>query len=133
MGDDFRLFKGYPLIFRAAGNLQHYPHSPIASYGIECGQGWHPIIEDLASWLEGEATAIKAAGKVPPVIVQVKEKFGTLTIHVHGFPTNRFLSELRPRLDAASESSQTVCELCGAPDSLRKDGYMRTRCDKCDS
>lgn len=133
MGDDFRLIKSYPLIFRAAGNLQHYPHSPIANYGIECGQGWYPIIEDMASWLEGEAATLKSAGKTPPVIVQVKEKFGTLTIHVNGFPTDRFLSELRPRLDAASERSKTVCELCGAPGSLRKDGHMRTRCDKCDS
>lgn len=133
MGDDFHLFKSYPLIFRAAGNLHHYQHSPITHWGIECGEGWYPIIEDLAAWLEGEASALKAAGKLPPVIVQVKEKFGTLTIHVNGFPTNRFLSELRPRLDAASERSKTVCELYGAPGSLRKDGHMRTRCDKCNS
>lgn len=133
MGSDSRLFKSYPLIFRAAGNLHHYQHSPIAHRGIECGEGWYPIIEDMAAWLEGEASALKAAGKRPPVIVQVKEKFGTLTVHVGGFPVKRYFSELRPRLDAAIERSKTVCEICGASGTFREDGWARTRCDKCEA
>lgn len=127
------LIDKYPLIFRAAGNPRRYPHTPIAHRGIECGQGWYPIIEDLAVWLEGEASALKAAGKRLPVISQVKEKLGTLTVHVNGFPVKRFFAELFPRLQAASTRSATVCELCGAPGTFYKDGYMRTRCDQCEA
>lgn len=125
----------YPLIFRAAANPRRYSHTPIAHRGLECGQGWYPIIEDLAVWLEEEASALKAAGKrLPvPVITQVKEKLGTLTVHVSGFPPKRFFAELLPRLNTASGRSKTVCEICGAAGTSHEDGYMRTRCDKCEA
>lgn len=83
--DQSILIKKYPLIFRAVISPRRHKHLPIAHWGIECGQGWYPIIEDLAAWLENEALTLKAAGKRPPIIVQIKEKFGVLTIYVRGF------------------------------------------------
>jgi hypothetical protein len=131
--DESTLFNKYPLIFRAAISPRRYPSLPIAHWGIECGQGWYPIIEDLAAWLENEALALKARKKRPPVMSQVKEKFGVITIYINGFPSMRFFEELYPRLEAAYAKSKTVCEICGEPGTFRGDGWMRMRCDKCEA
>jgi len=128
---EYLLFGSYPIVFRAAGKLGRYP-LPISRRGIECGLGWFPIVEDLAAWLENEARMIKAAGKQVPLISQVKEKMGTLTIYVRSFPKARFFSDLHPRLIAASDRSEVVCEICGAPGTFYQSGYWRVRCDKCE-
>ena len=127
------LINKFPLIFRAAIHPRRYQSLSIAHWGIECGKGWNPIIEDLAIWLENEALSLKAAGKRPPVISQVKEKFGTLTIHVREFPPKRFFVELYPRLNEAYAKSKTVCEICGEPGAFHEDGWLRIRCGKCEA
>jgi len=120
----------YPLIYRAFYRNRRYPREPIAYWGIECGTGWLSIIDEFSEWLEHEARKLKASGKRMPLIVQVKAKFGTLRIYVRYFPRAKFFEELQPRISAAEQQSETVCEVCGHPGTLRRGGYMQTLCDE---
>lgn len=120
----------YPLIYRAFYRCRRYPRHPIAYWGIECGDGWFAIIDELSAWLENEAQALKAAGKRMPIVVQVKGKFGTLCFYLRNFPRNRFFDDLNPKLEAAAMKSATVCEVCGQPGTLRRLRYLQTLCDE---
>ena len=51
------------------------------SWGCECGPGWEPIIRRACEKL--------AVLKPPPVLDQVKEKYGGLQIYFHGGPWGR--------------------------------------------
>ena len=129
------------------------------SWGFECGDGWYGLIVslcDLISWpyqqsrrdyedlhaalgsaqyeggpivterrVERSRRLMLAAEAALPRVTQVKEKFGTLRVH---------LGSDDPRIHALVEFAEyhsgRVCEQCGAPGSLRTDGWMRTLCDK---
>src|SRR3546814_78715 len=47
------LLRRYPLFFRAAYFPGTHP-SNLGLWGIECGPGWHPLIEQAASIIEAD-------------------------------------------------------------------------------
>ena len=58
---------------------------------------------------------------------QVKEKYGTLRFYM-----TTSSDEMEKLIDVAEKLSETTCELCGMPGSLRDDcGWYKTRCDSC--
>lgn len=119
----------YPLIFRAYRNKRAGPRAPIAYWGCECGPGWAAIVEELCSWLEPEAAQLKAAGKRVPVIMQVKEKMGTLRCHVAQVP-KALAPEFEARREHAERRSAITCEVCGQPGVLLADSSgCRTLCE----
>jgi hypothetical protein len=73
---------------------------------------------------ELEALVIKERENLP-VIVQVKEKFGTLRFYCDGV--------VNPEIDAyiqfAESMSRKMCEVCGNPGSIRTGGWLKTLCD----
>lgn len=52
----------------------------VMSLGIECGDGWISILEDLFARINDE---LKKANLTEFKVVQVKEKFGDLVVYVH--------------------------------------------------
>lgn len=85
-------------------------------WGLQCGAGWARLYEPLLQRIITEGGEIR----------QVKEKYGRLVIHASGISP-----ELHAALDAATEESMRVCEECGAPGRLRREGgWLKTRCDR---
>jgi hypothetical protein len=83
----------------------------------------------LASVGRGWADLVRRAFEALPegqMIVQVKEKFGSLRIYFE--PNQTAYQEL---LDELAATSLTTCEVCGGSGRLRKDRYwQRTLCDE---
>lgn len=124
------LLAKYPLIYRAFKRVGRYQQHPFAYRGFECGDGWHVPIAELSEWLENEARLLKTAGRRMPLVVQVKEKFGGLGFYVQHFPRNRYFCDLLPRIALAETKSKSICEVCGHPGLLRREGYYKTLCEQ---
>lgn len=63
---------------------------------------------------------------IPQVIAeQVKTKFGGLCFYYSGGDEH-----IRTLVNAAEELSATTCEKCGAPGTIRSNGWISTLCDK---
>lgn len=87
------------------------------------GPGWVPILNELHAQLV----------ELDPnyVLVQVKEKFGTLRVYTEVDPVVR--DPARELVAAAEAQSGTICEDCGDPAELRKDRrWVLTLCEVCD-
>lgn len=119
----------YPTIFRAYKRPGRYPRASFARWGFECGAGWAAIVDEFASWLELEALRMKSLGKRCPLVVQVKEKLGTLCFYVTHIPSE-IADEFANRYVQAERKSSHTCEQCGKPGKLRRNGWLRTLCDK---
>lgn len=112
------------------------------AFGLEVGDGWYQLIEDMC----GEIAAVYEAegAAVDLVVDQVKEKYGTLRFYYHhkgpriaGHASDcpPGPSELQQKVerivDGYEEKSACICEDCGKPGSLRTDlDWMLTLCDE---
>lgn len=82
---------------------------------VECGKGWASLYKPLIERCRAERVQI----------AQIKEKFGGLRFYVY-----QGSDALHDVIRLAEEKSFTICEVCGTPGVLRKDGgCLRTRCD----
>jgi ribosomal protein S27AE len=90
---------------------------------FECDDGWYRIIDELSQKLEAESRGS------PLVVVEVREKLGSLRLRLRGEITTAVDSWLAE----AAQLSQRTCERCGQPATLRKheDGRVRTLCPAC--
>lgn len=83
----------------------------------------------LVSVGEGWADLVRRAFEALPeghMILQVKEKFGSLRIYFE--PNERAYEDL---IDQLAAESLAICEVCGGPGRHRTDRYwQRTLCDK---
>ena len=91
-------------------------------HGIECGDGWLTLIDCLL------ATAQIRTGSDgnPPVVLQIKQKFGELRVYWReSNETVCGMTWLAARL------SQHICEVCGQPGALLAEWprSVRTRCE----
>jgi hypothetical protein len=84
-----KLVAAYPKNF---GNYGKSPMESCMSWGLECGDGWYEIIDDLCFALNNSRWSTYEKGRdgsyikitMPRVVFdQIKEKFGTLTIYFH--------------------------------------------------
>lgn len=111
---------GFVVYERASGVLGY----DLALAKESIGVGWHPLLERFFERAEqrqgGTAHDI--------VVIQVKEKFGTLRIYFHG--GDDFDLGYAAGLEAASA---LLCETCGARGSTRGGSWLRTVCDACDA
>ena len=90
------------LIKRHPGILGHMA----AERGIECGPGWHDLLDVLC--LSLEALAEPDGLQVAAVII--KEKLGTLRVQVRNASPAQ-----RGAIDLAGRLSSRICETCGRP------------------
>jgi hypothetical protein len=116
------------------------PDEPVTEnlmgFGFECGDGWFNLIwemslkieKELKRQEEGKFTKTKRAlrDEIPFKIVQVKEKFATLSVY-----PNFASEEIFNIIDEYEKKSAEVCEDCGKPGEVRNLGWIRTLCEKC--
>ncbi|WP_338928192.1 hypothetical protein WDZ11_00270 (plasmid) [Roseomonas mucosa] len=76
-------------------------------WGLECGLGWVPLLDAVASTIEGRCAI---TGEPLPHVTQAKEKFGSLRLHLDG--ADEFALAVA---DAAEHLSERVCETSGRP------------------
>lgn len=94
------------------------PTRNLMCFGFECGDGWYHIIEKALhqlSMLDDET-----------LILQVKEKYGTLRIYLSGFS-----DEAEKIVNDAENLSSYTCEKCGKVGKLNTDGWYSVRCEEC--
>lgn len=93
----------------------------------ECGKGWWPMIEKVASAID----SFNAAHPDSPVEVsQIKQKFGGLRIYCYNAP-----EDIRQLIDLAVNASWHTCEKCGSITGVTTnlEGYRLTLCPECRS
>lgn len=90
-------------------------------YDPECGAYIPPGWEDLV--LKAEAVGL-ALYPHDFHVTQIKEKFGGLRFYFT--PFDKLLVQL---INVIEQQSFHVCEWCGKPGELRKEGWYRTLCD----
>lgn len=115
-----RIMRRFPQLF----GPEHEDRT-IHAWGFECGPGWLAIIEELCEDLAQIVQQDRLAGFH---VLQVKEKLGSLRMHVAGGNTRAW-----DRIDRAEDASIITCEACGAsPHPIRNhDGWFSTCCDPC--
>ena len=91
----------------------------------ECGKGWWPMIEKVASAID----SFNVANPENPIEVsQIKQKFGGLRIYCYNAP-----EDIRQLIDLAVNASWHTCEKCGSTETVTTNdsGYMQTLCPEC--
>lgn len=98
-------------------------------FGIECGDGWFDLIEELVSKLVAlEIEEPDTFGDFKVAVI--KEKFGGLRFYVD-FGESSDVGESRrifTLINSYEHKSFSVCELCGKQARLKTLGYIRTLC-----
>ncbi len=125
------LFRRYPRLFRKPGmrlvdraiigksfGIWEDETGSIDQWGIECGDEWLFIVNQLSEACEAEIDKLVAEG-LPmyswPRIAQIKEKFGTLRFYVRGRLSKELREEIshacdRPRPVDQKDSSSGSCD-----------------------
>jgi hypothetical protein len=86
---------------------------PVSMFG--CGPGWRCLVYPLIRRCRLEGVQI----------TQIKEKFGGLRFYVASASDSLYAA-----IDDAEELSYTICEECGEPGEIRREGWWRTLCDE---
>ena len=91
-----------------------------------CGAGWYELLRALFTEITQVYT--EANKTLDVQFKQIKEKYGTLRIYyISKLPIDHLILKYR-------ELSESVCERCGQPGSIREEGnepWLLIRCDKC--
>lgn len=112
---DILIDKYRPLFYRSETERME-------SFGIQCGDGWYDILD----------RALADMSEYDVLLTQVKEKWGQLRIYyvlITGQEGD--LQDVDDIVDRAEWESQFTCEECGAPGTLKNEGWMVTLCDSC--
>jgi hypothetical protein len=108
----------YPLVLSEmrwpSTPLDTFSAEPLARWGIEIHAGWRSIMERLLERLEAAIAAQPPDQRDRFRIVQIKEKFGRLTVYLASEATHEMGAALRE----AEEASIVTCEICGVPGRL---------------
>ena len=111
----------YPVMFSEKGMS---PQDSSMHWGIQCGKGWHPLLERLIGAIDGH---LKYNPDVAPVIVtEIKEKFGTLRFRYRGGD-----DKIKGMVWMVELLSGTICETCGSNYEVTRDDFNRTVCKNC--
>lgn len=104
------LRQDFPRVFRGGG-------------GVECGDGWEPLIRRLCEKLEP-----MTAGEDGLYATQIKEKFGRLR-----FCIGTGSDAAYDAIDAAETESGSICENCGESGrTVDSHGWLQTLCRGCE-
>jgi len=98
------------------------------------GDGWLPLIESLAHFLQWHHDK---NGYPQTVALQIKEKFGQLCFYFSteenttGNPFKRDTSFVEGAVWFAEHFSTKICEECGKPGKQREGGWVKCLCNEC--
>jgi hypothetical protein len=91
---------------------------------FECGDGWYPLILALVKDLEILINKEPQHERERYVVVQIKEKFGTLR-----FYTEEATEEMEQLITRAEHASALICEECGNKGTISYvNNWLKTRC-----
>jgi len=96
------------------------------SISFEVGDGWLSLVEEALRHIR----CCNEDNDVATHVVQIKEKFGFLTIYTDNYPDNviRFIREIENR-------SMQICEECGGVNNVMRrpinNFWLKTICDSC--
>lgn len=141
-----QLCKKHPSIFREVGGK---PEETCMAWGIECGDGWHDLIESLCTEIDAE---VKHTNELYPhlkfavVAAQVKEKWGGLRFYVDFIYNHELLEdedamkkitsriwEISGMIRIIESLSRNTCEDCGGKCEAATTGFFpKAICDACD-
>lgn len=98
---------------------------PVKEMPWECGKGWWPMIEKVASAIDSYNVTHP---DTPIEVGQIKQKFGGLRIRHYNAP-----EDIRQLIDEAVAASWHTCEKCGSTIGVTTnlEGYRFTLCPKC--
>jgi len=121
------LLERYPVLYREAWVTPSNTASRFACDGFDVGGGWFRIVDALSA---------KLARDKALHVVQLKEKYGRLTVYFErdeGVPVDRRLDAmLDVALDKAGDRSTRTCEVCGGRGTREKRGHtVCVRCVSC--
>lgn len=116
-----KLFNKYPKLF---GQSTESPEVTCMCWGFECGDGWYWLIDQLCDTLQNY---IDSNHLDQIEVVQVKEKYGTLSFYVNS------CDDLAQGMIWFAESlSGSICEKCGSTNNVTQTiGWIKTLCETC--
>jgi len=114
----------FPNLFRNVKSASSPVRLRRFTFGIECGDGWFPLIEELCSKIEEVIVSLPDEERRGTYALQIKEKFGELRFYMSA--CNEKIDAL---IDEATSLSLKTCERCGELGKIRTDGWYRTLCD----
>jgi len=112
-----QLKEKYPNVMKEWGGD---PRKTCMAWGIECGDGWYDIIDELCAKLEPMGV----------VAAQVKEKFGGLRFYINPVEEGDW-DTIHNAINEAEAKSYETCEKCGKPGKVVRGGWVSTLCDEC--
>ncbi len=113
------ILEKYPELF----GTDFDPRVSLMGFGFEVGKGWRDII---VSYLPRLSKTVKE-NNLNYRILQVKEKFGSLSIYSDGYyDQTDFI------IDQIEEDCSKNCEKCGNPGTFKADGWYRVTCSECE-
>ncbi len=113
---------------RYMANYDGSENNPLHLFGIECGQGWIPIISDLLNSL------LKMDFYKNIRIYQIKEKYGQFRFYYNSLSlSNTERCKFQNRIDVCKTKLSKTCEQCGGVGHLVNDGASKIRitCNNC--
>ena len=102
-----KLDDAYALLPGGGPKIKDYP-----------GEGWGDLVYEMCKKLAALPGGV-------PEIAQIKSKFGELRVYPCAAPT----AEQGEIIAEAVEKSKVTCEVCGAPGTLKKDGWIAVYCE----
>jgi len=91
---------------------------------LECGDGWHIILDNLLAIVEYRNSKAAESGDDFVKIIQIKEKFGGLRFYYRGGDDH-----LAGAVQMAEYMSEKTCDVCGCPGKKFTGGWIKVRCD----
>lgn len=118
---DERLCREFPLLYidRSESEMKTCMHR-----GFECGDGWFNLLYDMSMKLEAHLKEMPASERFKAV--QVKEKFGSLSVCLSGYDevTEKIIRE-------AEVVANRTCEKCGNPGVPMEARWDHVFCNAC--
>jgi hypothetical protein len=111
-----KLIKDFPVFFK---QTEYTMDKSCMYWGIECEDGWEPLLRK----------AITKIVKIDPnaEATQIKEKYGSLRLYIS---TNK--DKAFDVAEEAEDKSCEICEICGKPGTINENGWLKSRCKKCE-
>jgi hypothetical protein len=116
-----KLYKKYPELFV---QKDWSPTKTCMNWGITCDDGWYPLLDKLCASITTHDRRKDINNKTQAA--QVKEKFGGLRFYVDNGDAS-----VHGMISLAESMSYSICEICSRPGRLRKYGWFKTLCGKC--
>ena len=132
------LTKKYPKILK---DMYKAPEETCMAFGIECGDGWYDLIENLLKDLQWNTDK----NNYPQVIaLQIKEKYGSLRFYFTTEETENSkkvdadrkqynIGKIDGMIQFAETMSNIICEKCGNKGENKNwsTGWFSSMCESC--